>query len=125
MAHQAGPRPIHVDVQIDSPVFDAAQLAGLQRLLPPVRLHAYLKELDRQFLFISEGAVSDLEIGHQAHKIVSQAGMLGLTRMANCAANLENACRSGKGREAALLACRGAVGDVRDYAMPAAGASAD
>ncbi len=92
----------------------------MQRLLPPVRLHAYLKELDRQFLFIAEAEASDLEIGHQAHKVVSQAGMLGLTRMSNCAATLENACRTGKGREAALLACRDAVDDIRQYAMPAA-----
>ncbi len=93
-------------------------------MLPPVRLHAYLKELDRQFLFIAEAAASDLEIGHQAHKVVSQAGMLGLTRMANCAADLENACRSGDGREAAVLACRSALDDIRLYAMPAAGVPA-
>ncbi len=96
----------------------------MQRLLPPVRLHAYLTDLDRQFLFLAEAAASDLEIGHQAHRVVSQAGMLGLTRMSNCAANLENACRTGKGREAALLACRRAVGDIRLYALPAAEAPA-
>jgi HPt (histidine-containing phosphotransfer) domain-containing protein len=93
-------------------------------MLPPVRLHAYLKDLDRQFMFIAEAEASDLEIGHQAHKVVSQAGMLGLTRMSNCAANLENACRTGEGRDAAVLACRRAVGDIRQYAMPAAGAPA-
>lgn len=96
----------------------------MQRLLPAVRLHAYLRDLDRQFQIIADAAVSDLEIGHHAHKVVSQAGMLGLTRMSDCAAALENACRTGEGREAAVLACRGAVDDVRRYALPAAGVPA-
>ena len=74
-----------------------------------------------QFEFLAEAGVSDLEIGHLAHKIVSQAGMLGLTRMATCAADLENACRTGDGREAAVLACHSALDDIRLYAMPAAG----
>ena len=95
-------------------------MAGVQRLLPAVRLHAYLRDLDRQFQIIADAAVSDLEIGHHAHKIVSQAGMLGLTRMANCAADLENACRTGDGREAAVLSCHSALDDIRLYAMPAA-----
>ena len=96
-------------------------LAGVQRLLPPVRVRAYLQDLELQFEFLAEAGVSDLEIGHLAHKIVSQAGMLGLTRMATCAADLENACRTGDGREAAVLACHSALDDIRLYAMPAAG----
>ena len=124
MARQPGRRPISGEPEIDQAVFNAALLAGVQRLLPPIRVHAYLQELDQQFLMIVESDASDLETGHQAHKIVSQAGMLGLTRMSHCAAELEDACRSGSGREAAMLACRGAVSDIRLYAMPAAGGPA-
>lgn len=93
-------------------------------MLPPVRVRAYLQDLELQFEFLAEAEAGDLEIGHLAHKIVSQAGMLGLTRMSHCAADLENACRTGEGREAAVLACRGALGDIRLYAMPAAGVPA-
>ena len=95
----------------------------MQRLLPAVRVRAYLQDLELQFELLAQAGVSDLEIGHLAHKIVSQAGMLGLTRMANCAADLENACRTGDERAAAVLACRGALDDIRLYALPAAGVS--
>jgi HPt (histidine-containing phosphotransfer) domain-containing protein len=99
-------------------------LAGVQRLLPAVRVRGYLLDLELQFEFLAEAEVSDLEIAHLAHKIGSQAGMLGLTRMSNCAADLENACRTGKRRQAAVLACRAALDDIRLYAMPAAGVPA-
>jgi len=46
--------------------------------------------------------------------------MLGLTRMSNCAREVEDACRLGVDKTAALDRCREAVKDVRLYAMPAA-----
>lgn len=67
-----------------------------------------------------EAAVSDESLAQRAHKIVSQAGMLGLTRMSQCARVLEEACRAGDGQAAAQGECRAATGDIEQYAMPAA-----
>ncbi len=48
----------------------------------------------------------------RAHKIVSQAGMLGLQRLSDRAARLEHACRDADGIELTLEAFRRAAGDV-------------
>jgi HPt (histidine-containing phosphotransfer) domain-containing protein len=56
--------------------------------------------------------------------IVSQAGMLGLTRLSEYARDLEDACRAGAAPQAALIQLRAAAGDIRLYAMPAAGIAA-
>jgi len=95
-------------------------LAAVQRLIPPERLREYLRELDRQLGQVIASASSDESLASRAHMIVSQAGMLGLTRMSQCARALEDACRSGAGRAAALSECRAATGDIERYAMPAA-----
>ena len=105
---------------VDRTVFDAELLADVQRLIPPERLREYLRELDRQLQLLLEAAVSDESLAQRAHKIVSQAGMLGLTRMSQCARVLEDACRAGDGQAAALGECRAATGDIERYAMPAA-----
>ncbi|MGI8706407.1 MAG: Hpt domain-containing protein [Sphingomicrobium sp.] len=99
--------------------------ASVKRLIPLERLHGYLRDLDREYLMLFDSAATGTSLQSQAHKIVSQAGMLGLTRMSECARTLENACRSGAGPAAALLECRAASEDVRLYAMPAADAPAD
>ena len=105
---------------VDRTVFDAELLADVQRLIPPERLREYLRELDRQLQLLLEAAVSDESLAQRAHKIVSQAGMLGLTRMSQCARVLEDACRAGDGQAAAQGECRAATGDIERYAMPAA-----
>jgi HPt (histidine-containing phosphotransfer) domain-containing protein len=107
--------------RVDPAIFDARVLGVVQHLLPPERLQAYLEDLDRQFGVLVEITADDLALYREAHNIVSQAGMLGLTRMAECARQVEDACRSGAGPAAALLQCRKAIADVRDYAIPAAG----
>ena len=89
-------------------------------MIPPERLHAYLRDLDRQFLTVMESPACSPGLEGQAHKIVSQAGMLGLTRISQCARAVEDACRAGAEPDAALGECRAAVGDIRLYAMPAA-----
>jgi HPt (histidine-containing phosphotransfer) domain-containing protein len=101
-------------------VFDPGLLAVVQNLIPPERLHVYLRDLDQQLRVVAGCAAGDAGLEAQAHQIVSQAGMLGLTRVARCAGSLEDACRSGY-RERALLQLRVATEDVRLYAMPAAG----
>ena len=110
---------------INPAIFDAKLMAGVQRLIPPERLRAYLHDIDRQFRKIVESAAGRPDIESLAHKIVSQAGMLGLIRMSECARMLEDACRLGGQRTAALRQCRAAAGDVRLYAMPAAGGIAN
>jgi HPt (histidine-containing phosphotransfer) domain-containing protein len=53
-----------------------------------------------------------------AHKIVSQAGMLGLTRLSNCAAGVEDACEGNVELAAALQRLRDAAGDVQEQLLP-------
>ena len=120
MALRRGGYLISFHASIDRTVFDAELLAGVQRLIPPERLREYLRELDRQLQLLLEAAVSDESLAQRAHKIVSQAGMLGLTRMSQCARVLEEACRAGNGQAAAQGECRAATGDIERYAMPAA-----
>ena len=75
----------------DPAVFDASVLAAVQRLIPAERLQVYLRELDRDHSMLVDSAVTDQSLQSQAHRIVCQAGMLGLTRMSECARALENA----------------------------------
>ena len=106
-------------------IFDAAVLAAVQRLIPSERVHAYLQDLDRDHRLLTATAATETSLQSQAHKIGSQAGQLGLTRMSECARTLENACRAGLAPAAALLQCRAAADDIRLFALPAAGLPAD
>ncbi|HUE79314.1 MAG TPA: Hpt domain-containing protein [Sphingomicrobium sp.] len=83
---------------------------------------AYLADLDRQLRVVVNSAANDPGLKSLAHKIVSQTGMLGLTRLSECARALEDACRAGATPAPALRRCRAAVGDIELYAMPAVGA---
>lgn len=110
---------------MDPAVFDAAVLANVQSLLPGERVRKYLQELERDYLALVDSAPTEGCLQSQAHNIVSAAGMLGLTRMSDCARKLEDACRSGAGSADALVQCRAATEDVRLYARPAAGLPTD
>jgi HPt (histidine-containing phosphotransfer) domain-containing protein len=105
-------------------VFDHGLLMVVQRLIPPERLHAYLRDLEGQLATIIECPDDDTSLQARAHMIVSQAGMLGLTRLSEHARELEDACRAGAPPQAALAHLRAAAADVRLYAMPAAGIAA-
>lgn len=104
---------------IDPAIFDAEQFAVVQRMLSPERLAVHLQSLDQQLLAFADSP-ADVTLQDLAHKIVSQAGMLGLTRVSDCMRALEHACMAGDGAVDALRACRAAAEDVRLYAMPAA-----
>jgi hypothetical protein len=110
---------------VDPRIFDAAILSAIQRLIPKPKVHAYLEELDREHQLLVGSSATEPALQSRAHNIVSSAGMLGLTRMSECARLLEDACRSGLGASAALLECRKAAGDVRLFALPSAGGPAD
>jgi HPt (histidine-containing phosphotransfer) domain-containing protein len=93
---------------------------GVRGLISHERVLKYLRDLESQISHVAVAAAGDPNLQSQAHKIVSQAGMLGLTRMSECARALENACRSGIEPAEALRQCRAAAGDIRLYALPAA-----
>lgn len=118
MPRRRGP-PISFHAPIEGAVFDPDLLASVQRLIPPERLREYLLELDRQLQLVIASVAGDESLGDRAHKIVSQAGMLGLIRMSQCASALEYACRIGVGQAAALHNCRAASGDIERFALPA------
>jgi HPt (histidine-containing phosphotransfer) domain-containing protein len=108
-------------LDLDPEIFDSAILAAFQRLIPSNRVHAYLQDLDREYLMLLESSATEPNLQSRAHNIVSSAGMLGLTRMSEHAKVLENACRSGTGAAAALLECGKSAKDVGLFALPAAG----
>ena len=100
--------------------FDADLLMVVQRLIPPDRVCAYLEDLERQLATIAYCLEDDSSLEGRAHMIVSQAGMLGLTRLSERARAVEDACRSRAAPRHALAQLNAAAGDVRRYAMPAA-----
>lgn len=90
-------------------------------IIPPARLSVHLDSLCCQMAAIKRhGAANMTSLGQQAHKIISQAGMLGLMRLSRRARTLEDACNTGEGIAAALRACCDAADDVQLYAIPAA-----
>jgi HPt (histidine-containing phosphotransfer) domain-containing protein len=97
-----------------------AVFGAVQLLLAPERLNAHLEDLDRQVAALVASTANSPDLQDKAHKIISQAGMLGLVRMSDCARELEDACRLAGDKAAALDRCREAVNDVRRFAMPAA-----
>ena len=109
------------DPNLDPAAFDAGLLTVVQGLIPPDRLEAYLRDLERQLATIIGCSDDDASLQSRAHKIVSQAGMLGLTRLSERARELEDACRAGDAPRAALFHLGSVAADIRLYAMPAAG----
>jgi HPt (histidine-containing phosphotransfer) domain-containing protein len=100
-------------------IFDPKVLAKVEALIPAERVQAYLRELDGHLSTIGNATVADPALHALAHKIISQAGMLGLLRVSARARALADACRSGQGQAEALL-CFGEVAhDLRLYAAPA------
>lgn len=125
VVHSRGRWPMAADAANDPSAFDPGLLMIVQRLIPPERLHAYLHDLERQLATVIGCSDDDSSLEGRAHMIVSQAGMLGLTRLSEYARELEGACRAGAAPRAALVQLRAAAGDIRRYAMPAAGIAAD
>lgn len=99
--------------------FDPTLFGLIQRLLPAERLYVHLEELGRQSLELAHSTPASPGLQEKAHTIVSQAGMFGLMRMSDYARGLEEACRTGDDRAAALTRFGESVGDVKLYAIPA------
>jgi CheY-like chemotaxis protein len=102
-------------------IFDADALAKVEALITPERVHAYLRELDGQMAMIAGSAMDEAALQSQAHKIISQAGMMGLLRVSQCARSLVDAYRSGEGQAEALVRFQATAGDIGLYAAPASG----
>ncbi|MFN3946383.1 MAG: ATP-binding protein [Allosphingosinicella sp.] len=98
--------------------FDAATFEDVRQIIPPERLAQHLAQLETEAEAIAEASGGGPDVEARAHKIVSQAGMLGLVRLSRRARALEDACRDGGDRDGALAAFREAAGDVRRYARP-------
>jgi CheY-like chemotaxis protein len=119
-------RPGGADAAADAcapgePVFDEAMFREIQGMLPPERLTGHIDTLQRQLDLLTRtgGEAADwvaLKVG--AHKIVSQAGMLGLLRLSASAREVEEACEAGAPNEAVLTRFRDAAGDLARYIAP-------
>jgi signal transduction histidine kinase/CheY-like chemotaxis protein len=100
--------------------FEEATFLKIQSLLPADRVAKYVEALqvDVAALIAAGGGADSSWMKGTAHKIVSQAGMLGLTRLSNCAAGVEDACDSKVELAAALRRLRDAAGDVEEQLLP-------
>ena len=94
--------------------FDAAIFERLAALLPPARLRSHVRQLrsDVRALAAAGPGSAPKALGEAAHKIVSQAGMVGLTRLSRLAAGLEQACLRGECHREALAAFAAASADL-------------
>jgi signal transduction histidine kinase/CheY-like chemotaxis protein len=95
---------------LDEPVFER-----LAEILPPPMLEPHLTTLNTQVRQLAETRADD-EPGmaaELAHKLVSQAGMLGLMRLSAAAAEVERAASSGEPLDSALRRFRKAASDPR------------
>jgi CheY-like chemotaxis protein/HPt (histidine-containing phosphotransfer) domain-containing protein len=113
----AAPEPEPV---AEDDAFDAETFAGVLEMLPRDRLATYLDALQSDVTTVAApNAGEDTPtLIATAHKIISQAGMLGLTRLSERARTVEDAARAGEGVEEALTSFREAQGDVDTYARP-------
>lgn len=100
--------------------FEPATFDGVCEAIPPERLLGYVRDLDATVAAVAAASAAGdcAAIAGDAHRIVSQAGMLGLPRLSERARALEDACRAGDGIEPALASFRTAAGDLRTHILP-------
>lgn len=77
-------------------VFDAAAFDKLQKLLPPQKLSEFLRGLESRIDWLTKVDDTSTELGAEAHKLVSQSGMLGFKELSEFAVSLERAAESGR-----------------------------
>jgi HPt (histidine-containing phosphotransfer) domain-containing protein len=93
---------VQAETKIDEgpATFDSAVFDDVRQMLPSERLAAHLDTLAGQVEMVASGPESvggTEELAAAAHKIVSQAGMLGLPRLSERARAVEEAARGGAG----------------------------
>ena len=104
----------------DSPEFVEPTFLKVRELIPAERLNGYVDSLEADVELLAAVAVSEdaTRVRGLAHKIVSQAGMLGLMRLSRNAAQLEDALRDGTRVEEALNKFRESSSDVAQKLRP-------
>jgi signal transduction histidine kinase/DNA-binding response OmpR family regulator len=114
-----GARMETAETQEGPPAFDAATFAEVREMLPRERLAAHLERLAGDVELVTAGVSPDggaEALAASAHKIVSQAGMLGLMRLSERARAVEEAARGsgGEALETALGPFRQAALDIAE-----------
>jgi signal transduction histidine kinase/DNA-binding response OmpR family regulator len=95
----------------DPAIFNAETFARVQAMIPRDRLERHVASLRDQLAAICADVPPD-ELEERAHKIASQAAMLGLCRIAASVAVIEEACRSGREHGGALRDFHAIAGDI-------------
>jgi CheY-like chemotaxis protein/HPt (histidine-containing phosphotransfer) domain-containing protein len=91
------PAAVAEEAAPETPAFDAATFADVRGMLPPERLSVHLESLASLVERVAQGTEGEggaAELISAAHKIVSQAGMIGLPRLSERARAVEEAARS-------------------------------
>jgi CheY-like chemotaxis protein len=102
------------------PAFAEATFLKIRDLIPAERLARYADALQADVTALAGASAEDgvQSVRGTAHKIVSQAGMLGLIRLSNLAAKVEEASDDPNELAEALQRFREAAGDVEERLRP-------
>jgi CheY-like chemotaxis protein len=98
--------------------FDEATFKEVAEMLPPGRLRGHVDTLEQAVAALAGGADDSQALAAAAHKVVSQAGMLGLPRLSAAARTLEEAARAGAPLQAPMASFRARSGDVGEHLRP-------
>ncbi len=88
---------------IEPEVFDKSSYEELASILQPMRLAIYLDALEVTMNVVPGSDTDRGAIADRAHKLISLAGMLGFSKLASLAAQLEFRCRENAGLDEILL----------------------
>jgi HPt (histidine-containing phosphotransfer) domain-containing protein len=93
----------------DGEPFDSETYGKIAQLLPPDRLKSHLASFEQQLRETADGPVEGERLQSSAHKLISQAGMLGFMELSERSRDLEEACEGEGPLDAALDAFRGSA----------------
>jgi HPt (histidine-containing phosphotransfer) domain-containing protein len=107
-------QPVAPEDEVTKPAFDSAVFARISAIIAPPLLQRHVDALRGEVrrLSVAKAGEADGEVAHMAHKIISQAGMLGLMRLSARAADVERACAAGQDVPEALKRFASVAGDV-------------
>lgn len=97
----------------DKTAFDATVYESVEALLPPERLRSHLASLDNELEAAFGPSMAKDGVQQVAHKLVSQAGMLGFSKLSECCRELEQACLEGKDTSHQFESCSAAAYHTR------------
>jgi len=72
--------------------FDPETFGKIAQLLPRERLKTHLASFEQQLREAADGPVEPERLKSSAHKLISQAGMLGFMELSDRSGDLEEAC---------------------------------